>query len=291
MKGAIVINGYYSLPSSVYQADRMKEELTKLGAETEIVKNDRPFPIGEKFCYDFAVFFDKDVNLARNMEESGVLVFNSSFATENTDDKIRTALIALRDKEIITPLTIPSPKKYSYVKDAEYLKRIGEILGYPLVVKESKGSLGEQVYLAEDFDSLVKIDEKIGNKDKLYQQYVYESKGKSARIIVIGKKYFCAMLLNNDGDFRSNAHAGGKGIAVEADEEYVKAAERVAELFDLDYCGVDFFAVAPILIEVNGNAYFTEIEKVTGKNVARRYSEYILETTKEHLLCKNLLSR
>ena len=99
------------------------------------------------------------------------------------------------------------------------------------------------------------------------------------------------MLLNNDGDFRSNAHAGGKGIAVEADEEYVKAAERVAELFDLDYCGVDFFAVAPILIEVNGNAYFTEIEKVTGKNVARRYSEYILETTKEHLLCKNLLSR
>ena len=138
---------------------------------------------------------------------------------------------------------------------------------------------------------MVKIDEKIGNKDKLYQQYVYESKGKSARIIVIGKKYFCAMLLNNDGDFRSNAHAGGKGIAVEADEEYVKAAERVAELFDLDYCGVDFFAVAPILIEVNGNAYFTEIEKVTGKNVARRYSEYILETTKEHLLCKNLLSR
>ena len=289
MKGAIVVNGYYSSPSARYQADRMKEELAKLGAETEIVKNDRPFPIGEKFSYDFAVFFDKDVNLARNMEESGTLVFNSSFSIENTDDKIKTALVASRDKEIVTPITIPSPKKYSYVTDTEYLNKVGEILGYPLVVKEAEGSLGEQVYLAEDFDSLVKIDENIGNRDKLYQQYVYESKGKSARIIVIGKKYFCAMLLSNDDDFRSNAHIGGKGIAVDADEEFVKAAERVAELFDLDYCGVDFFAVAPILIEVNSNAYFTEIEKVTGKNVARRYSEYIIETTKEYLICKNSL--
>lgn len=291
MKGAIVINGYYSSPASVYQADRMKEELSKLGAETEIVKNNRPFPIGEKYDYDFAVFFDKDVNLARNMEESGTIVFNSSFSIENTDDKIKTALIAERDKEIVTPVTIPCPKKYSYVKDTEYLNKVGDILGYPLVVKEAKGSLGEQVFLAENFDSLVKIDESIGNKEKLYQQYVYESKGKSARIIVIGKKYFCAMLLSNDRDFRSNAHLGGKGIAVDADEEFVKAAERVAELFDLDYCGVDFFAVAPILIEVNGNAYFTEIEKVTGKNVARRYSEYIIETTKENMSCKHSLRR
>lgn len=290
MKCAIIKNGYYRSAAADNQAERMREELARLGAEVEIVRNDLPIAVGDESDYDFVVLFDKDVNLARNLEERGVLVFNSSFAIENTDDKIKTALIAERDKEIVTPLTIPCPKKYSYVKDEEYLQKVGERLGYPLVVKEARGSLGEQVYLADNFDELVKIDELTGEKDKLFQQYVYESKGKSARIIVVGKKYFCAMLLKNDDDFRSNAHSGGKGIAVEADEEFRRAAERVAELFDLDYCGVDFFAVAPILIEVNSNAYFEEIEKVTGKNVAARYAEYITETVKEWVLCKNLHS-
>ncbi|MGN1042694.1 MAG: RimK family alpha-L-glutamate ligase [Christensenellales bacterium] len=287
MKGAIVVNGYYSSPASENQASRLKEELRKLGAETEIIKNDSPFFIGEKFGYDFAVFFDKDVNLARNMEESGTLVFNSSFAIENTDDKIKTALILERDKSIVTPMTVPSPKKYRYFRDDDFLRKLGEKLGYPIVVKEARGSLGDQVYLAENFDELVKIDEKTGNTDKLFQQFVSESRGRSVRAIVVGKKYLCAMLLENAEDFRSNANNGGKGICVDVDETYVKTAEKVAELFDLDYCGVDFFAVAPIVIEVNSNAYFETIEKTTGENVALRYAQHIIRTTKEYIECRN----
>ncbi len=290
MKGIIVKNGYYDSPSAVNQAERMASELRSLGAEVSIVKNDLPYYIGEDYDIDFAVFFDKDINLARNMEEKGVLVFNSSFSIENTDDKNRMALVLERAK-IVTPMTVPAPRRYSYDgADIEYLNKVAERLGFPLVVKEAKGSLGEQVYLAHDLEELKSIDEKIGNKEKLYQQFVSESEGSSVRVIVVGKKYLCAMLLTNENDFRSNVHNGGIGVAVDLDESFVTTAESVADAFDLDYCGVDFFSVAPIVIEVNSNAYFEGIEKATGSNVAKKYAEYIIERIEEYKKCKNSLN-
>ena len=61
-------------------------------------------------------------------------------------------------------------------------------------------------------------------------------------------------------------------------EEYINQAERVAKILKLDYAGIDVLIGEdnkPIICEVNSNAFFGGIEKVTGVNVAKLYAEYI----------------
>lgn len=289
MKGIIVTNAYYSTPTSEHQAMRLFDELKKLGVEAEIVKNGEPNLIGEKFDCDFAVIFDKDINFVRNLELSGVRTFNSSESIGLADDKIKTALV-LKENGFEIPDTIALPKLYYYdYPDTAYIRKAGKKLGYPLVIKEAFGSLGQQVYLAKTFYDAVRIVAQFGTKSCLFQKYETESKGQSIRAIVIGGKVLCAMRLTSEEDFRSNAENGGVAESIELPQEYIDIAERVALTFGLDYCGIDFFANKPIVIEVNSNAYFETMEKVSQVNVAEAYAKHILNKAGEKL-CVNSLN-
>ena len=73
---------------------------------------------------------------------------------------------------------------------------------------------------------------------------------------------------------------------IELSKEFLAVAERTAEILDLDYCGVDLLYGddnSPYVCEVNSNAFFKGIEKVTGENVAEKYAQYIIEKIKNHL--------
>ena len=54
---------------------------------------------------------------------------------------------------------------------------------------------------------------------------------------------------------------------------------HATELLGLDFAGVDvlFGRDGPLLCEVNSNAFFGGIERVTGVNVAREYAQYMYE--------------
>ena len=100
-------------------------------------------------------------------------------------------------------------------------------------------------------------------------------------MIVVGGKVVTAMeRVAQAGEFRSNVELGGQGRQVVLPAEYKQTAERIAQALALDYCGVDLLegAKGPIVCEVNSNAFFEGIEKVSGVNVAKAYSEYILNT-------------
>jgi glutathione synthase/RimK-type ligase-like ATP-grasp enzyme len=61
-------------------------------------------------------------------------------------------------------------------------------------------------------------------------------------------------------------------------DEFIHAAERVAAILKLDYCGVDLLEgpnQEPVLCEVNSNAFIQGIEQVTKHNVAEDYAKYI----------------
>ncbi|MEG2116932.1 MAG: RimK family alpha-L-glutamate ligase, partial [Clostridia bacterium] len=61
-------------------------------------------------------------------------------------------------------------------------------------------------------------------------------------------------------------------------DQFIQISEKVAEILDLDYCGIDLLFGEngePIVCEVNSNAFFGGIETVTHLNVAKRYAEYI----------------
>ena len=220
------------------------------------------------------------------LQNMGIRLFNSHDAIRLCDDKGETYL-ALSNAGVNIPKTIFGALCYG--KDLpikkEWAKQIGKELGYPVIVKESFGSMGKGVFKADDEQSLLEIMEKVKLKPHLFQEYVGLVKGVDVRVIVIGGKAVCAMERVNSEDFRSNVARGGKGEAITLKESFKETAERCAKALKLDYCGVDLLYGndgEPVVCEVNSNAFFDGIEKATGFNVAKAYAEYVIDQIKNN---------
>ena len=288
--GIILINAYSELKAGLNQPHRLQYELALRGVKTEIVKNygyDSGIFGGEIVSKyrgaAFCVFLDKDKYAATLLEKAGVRLFNTAKAIRLCDDKVET-FIALSGSGLNLADTIPGALCYD--KNAPVSKKIArtaiERLGLPLVVKESYGSLGKGVYLAETEAELLSIMEKVKLKPHLFQKFVSTSRGTDARVIVIGGKVAAAMKRVADNDFRSNLDLGGHGEKIDLPESFRIAAETAAKTLGLDYCGVDILFGEndkPVICEVNSNAFFGGIEKVTGVNVAGLYAEHIIKET------------
>ncbi len=291
MKGIIIVNAYSQNENMLNQPLRLKEELLKFGAETEIVPLDVSLTgisgdeIRSRFDgYDFCVFYDKDRYALSEIENTGIKCFNNYRAMTLCDDKMLT-YIALSGADIPMPETYSAPLCYTPSAEIpnEYFDFLEKKLGFPMIVKECYGSLGKGVRLAENKDELKAFSEELKLKPHVYQKFVSESFGTDLRVIVIGGKYVGAMKRTSFNDFRSNVAAGGKGEKYEADEKTIALSEKIATLLDLDYCGIDFLfgKNGLVLCEVNSNAFFKEFEKTTGINVAELYAKHIVSAAKQ----------
>lgn len=286
-RAVVIINAYTTLESELHQPYAIAKALRTRGVETDVLRNGCfPAYLGRESIaatwaeqYDFAVYLDKDKYLSKLLERAGMRLFNSSDAVEACDDKLLTA-IALSGIAPM-PKTLPAPLCYtpSAAVNEEMLNRAEELLGYPMVVKECFGSLGKGVHLARDRAELRTLSARLKGVPHLFQEFIQESKGRDLRVILIGGKVVSAMERRSEHDFRSNAELGGKGTPYTPDSETVALCERVAEALRLDYCGVDllFGKEGMLLSEVNSNAFFGTIERVTGVDVAARYAEYLVK--------------
>ena len=113
--------------------------------------------------YDFCLFWDKDVQLAAQLEGLGMRLFNSSDAIAACDDKALTYL-RLKPCGIPMPETVIAPKTFSNVgyTDLTFVREIGAQMRYPLIVKECFGSFGMQVYWCRDEAELLERIGKLG---------------------------------------------------------------------------------------------------------------------------------
>jgi len=228
---------------------------------------------------DFAIFWDKDIYLAERLEKQGVRLFNSARAILLCDNKV-LMYQELANKGVRIPRTFIAPKTFEglgYSK-RDFLKRIIDEIGFPIIIKEAYGSFGEQVYLANDEKALNEIVDRVGFKDFLLQEFIASSKGKDIRVNVVGDKAIVSMLRENENDFRSNISSGGHGVKYEPEPEYIALAIKAASALDLDFAGVDvlFGRDGPIICEVNSNPQFASTLKATGYNLADYIVSYIL---------------
>ena len=295
LSGFIVINHFGVPGQSVLQAERLKEEFLLRGVNIKTVPGGAlkagitGGALSSAACgADFAVYLDKDKYLSAVLEGLGIRLFNRHTPIRLCDDKGETCL-ALAGAGLNLPDTVFAPLCYDEHAplDKEYLSSVADRLGYPLIVKESYGSMGKGVYLAENFERLTEVCGKIKTKPHIFQQYFSLRRGTDMRVIVIGGRARAAMLRINENDFRSNIARGGRGetadISAPENKEFIRAAERAARALELDYCGVDLLFGnngEPVICEVNSNAFFNGIESVTGVNIAAQYAEYIIETVK-----------
>lgn len=228
----------------------------------------------------FAVFWDKDVRLARLLEARGMRLFNPAAAVEACDDKALTH-IALAGavpmpKTVLVPLTFP---RVGYT-DATFLERIADYLGFPFVVKECFGSFGQQVYLARDMAEARALLEKTAGSPIVAQEFIRASFGRDARLYMVGGRCVAAIVRENDsGDFRANVAQGGRALAFSPDGEALRIAQTACAALGLDFAGVDllFGENGPLLCEVNSNAHFAGLSEATGVDIADGIMRHVEE--------------
>ncbi len=284
MKGALIVNGFLNtekfrdIYSRLEGAFLKREVFLSLYANSDLLS-----PLGKELPFrerpDFVLFWDKDVSLACEIEGLGIPVFNSSRAIELCDDKAKTALTL---RELPMPKTIIAPKTFPNIGfcDVGFLNSIAASLGFPIVVKESFGSFGAQVYLANNMEELEEIIREHEKEPLIFQELIKESFGRDIRINVVGGKVCAAMLRESkNGDFRSNITLGGEMKAYSPTEEEAFLAITACEKLGLDFGGVDilFGNDSPLICEVNSNAHFKSTYDCTGINLADRIAEHIIE--------------
>ena len=288
MKGVILTNPYDEYSVQQRKVKRMRDELAALGVDVTVTANDAFVAAvvdGNVECFvdaDFVLFFDKDKYTGDMLEKCGVRLFNSAGATAICDDKMLTH-ITLANHGIPMPATLPGALCYNPngVITDQYLQKAIDKLGLPMVVKQCYGSYGEQVYLVRTKQELHSKLSEIKMKGYLLQHFEEQSCGKDMRVIVIGGKAVCAMLRENDHDFRSNIAHGGRATAAKIPKAIAAMCEKAATVIGLDYCGIDvLLSDTPKICEVNSNAMFEAMERVTGVNVAKLYAEHIVNSVK-----------
>lgn len=289
--GWIIYNG--SLPGNKFIdfAEWLQASATKLGSETIIIKNNdllttldtnklSLLQLDERPLPDYVISTDKDLYLARQFELLGIPVFNSAKAIEISDDKIQThQMLALHN--IPMPLTIVAPKVYTTVNavSSDFLVKVVNKLGFPLIIKEAFGSFGEQVYLIHNETELIKKITEIGGSPYLFQQFVQTSFGRDLRLQVVGDRVVAAMKRTAVDDFRANVTNGGKMQPHAPTEEEKDIAIKATKAIGADFAGVDLLYgedESPLICEVNSNAHIHNLYDCTGINCADTIVQFIL---------------
>lgn len=274
LKGFMVVNAFLHSDkfTEIYEWLRIAAE--KKNIELDVYTNGEKIPDG----YDFGLFWDKDIPLARELEKRGIRLFNSAESIRICDDKYET-YEALLKSGVEMPYTEAVPMTYKNIgyTNYDFIDSKMTSFSYPVVIKECHGSFGAQVYLGSSKEDVCSILEQIAGNPAIFQEYIEECKGKDIRINMVGKQAVCAMERYNDNDFRANITNGGSMRPHEISSEELELSKKVMETLNLDFAGVDILLSdkGPLLCEVNSNAHFKNIFDCTGVNVADYIMEYI----------------
>lgn len=289
MKGYFIYNKFLNTEKFGLLRKAFSDEANLIGMDLAFMDNSKSIQMiysNNLDKRDFVLFWDKDIKLARILEDEGYLVINSSKAIEVCDDKSKT-YINLYNTGIRQPLTIIAPLIFygTIDTDSDFLDFSVSKLGFPMIIKECFGSFGEQVYLVNNKDELIKQVKKIGTKPFVLQEFIKTSFGRDVRIEVIGNEVVASVYRENkNNDFRANITNGAIARVYMPSDKQVEMALKVCATLNLDFAGVDILFGdddEPILCEVNSNAYPLNVQSITGVNIINKTLMYI----KNKVLC------
>ena len=218
--------------------------------------------------------------IVRQLEMQGVYTVSSSLAISRSRDK-------LRSMQLLAKAGVGIPKTVFSRNSIDIDDLIDKVGGTPVIIKLARGTHGNGVVLAETKKAAKSVLQAfyLSNEDGtnvMLQEFVEESAGTDIRAFVVGGRVVASMKRQSlDDDFRSNLHKGGEGTVVKLTEEETKMAIKAAKAMGLNVAGVDLMRSkrGPLVLEVNASPGFG-IEKVTGRNVAASFIEYVEQNAK-----------
>lgn len=295
MKAWVIYNGSLKLLKMNQLMEKLVVDAADLDLELIPIKNNEIVPIMQvdgslKLTFlkqvpepEFVIFWDKDILLARLLEQQGYKVFNSARSIEVCDDK-SLMHAELLNQGIRVPKTLFGPFSFDYnlVSDT-YLDQVFQELGDRLILKESKGSFGMQVYMIESRNELAERIQQVGNRSFIMQEEVASSIGRDIRVNIVGDHVIGAMQRVNDSDFRANITNGGVGRFLQLTKEQEEMALHAHQALGLTFSGVDLLYgpdEEPILCEVNSNVNFVSFELATGMDYAKPLLRHVMESVR-----------
>lgn len=232
--------------------------------------------------FDFALFLDDDVWLARNLEMLDLKVYNNSRAIDICENCANMYQQLIKcgvniPKTVILPSALSEYKKETI---HPFVDQIIDDLGLPIIIKQWFGDLGRGVHLAKTREQAYEIVDRFEGRELLFQEFISEASGTDIRMYVVRNKVL-ASLRRTAGkeDFRSNTNFGG------IMEKHIPTF--VEQKLALDACkavGCEFGVVdilksinGPVVCEVNTSANIQYFQEVADFNIA----EQILKALKK----------
>ncbi|MBI5794340.1 RimK family alpha-L-glutamate ligase [Candidatus Uhrbacteria bacterium] len=177
---------------------------------------------------------------------------------------------------------LPCPR-WGVCRGPQGALKIAQDIGFPVILKVAFGTHGKGVFYAQDAETLQPIAEYLAVRDgnpMIVEEFIGQTQHKDLRVFVLGGRVLATMERTApEGDVRANTSNGGTGSIVNLTNEEQDLATRAAKLFDLDIAGVDLIRSlkGPLLLEVNSNPGFKELERVTGQDIAGAIIEFAVQ--------------
>jgi ribosomal protein S6--L-glutamate ligase len=204
--------------------------------------------------------------VVNQLDMMGVPVLANSIPIARSRDKLRALQLLAR-----FGMDIPRTAMCRY-RD-EVPRAVEQVGGPPCIVKLLQGTQGVGVMIASTvgevegmLDTLWTLGQEI-----LLQELIAESLGRDVRALVLGDRVVAAMRRTaRTGEFRSNLHRGGEGVAVDLSPAYREAAVKAAQVIGLELAGVDMLESrgGPKVMEVNSSPGLEGLEAATGLDIA-----------------------
>ncbi len=185
----------------------------------------------------------------------------------------------LEQHTVFAETGIPMPS-WVLARGARQIEQAAQQLGYPVVLKVAFGTHGKGVFFATSPETLAPIADYLDVRDKcpvIVERFVAEANATDVRVFVVGQTIVAAMeRVARIGDIRANAAQGGEGRAVLLTAAEQDLALRAVAVSGLDVAGVDILRShqGPLVIEINANPGFAELERVTGVDIAKAIMAY-----------------
>ncbi|KAG8434294.1 hypothetical protein GDO86_012609 [Hymenochirus boettgeri] len=219
---------------------------------------------------------DSDITVLRHLEKLGCRLVNRPQAILNCINKFWTF-------QELAGHGLPLPDTFSYGGHDEFSKMIeaADPLGYPVVVKNTRGHQGKAVFLARDKHHLLDISHLLRhNAPYLFQKYVKESHGKDVRVVIVGGRIVGSMLrCSTDGRMQSNCCLGGIGVTCPLNEQGKLLAMQVSTILGMDICGIDLLLKENgsfVVCEANANVGFNEFDQACKLDLGGIIADYAL---------------
>ncbi|MBI2475205.1 RimK family alpha-L-glutamate ligase [Candidatus Uhrbacteria bacterium] len=242
---------------------------------------------GDELLYDGKQMPDVDVIISRpNFIEEPSLHFyvvntliENGYKVLNGKPSFAIAKNKIEQLCVFQKKGFPYPKSF-ITKNPESALKAAKQIGFPVVIKVAFGTIGKGVFYAPNQETFGPIVEYLAIRDRnpvIVQEFIKEADRKDLRVFIVGEKIVASMeRCAPEGDVRANTSNGGTGTPVTLTDQEQKLAIQVATVFDLDIIGIDLIRSnrGPLVLEVNSNPGFSELERATGIDVAKAIIEF-----------------